>query len=302
MATSTRPTDSESPPYEDAFGAQELSARKRVEVGLSPHRPTAKAAPQRPPRTDSFAAPPAMLPAFLAMILLATVFLVLANMWDWFPAWWHAPTIVADSVRTVTAPIGEPAQIAGYQLALSDDFSKAETVLAEGNQAGKWRIEHQPTAASYRMEVWPNRVVWSLLNLPDIEPHRTQASVKVATHTPWGYAGLVNRYVDENNFYLFVVDGKGRYRVQLQENGVLTTLKPWTAADFLNLAGSTNTLTVDDDGGVQRFYGNNMLLYEAPARLPAGDAGLAGGAQQDGAAEISFDWMQLFDLLVVGER
>ena len=302
MATSTRPTDSESPAYDQPAAAQDLSARKRLEVGLSPRRPTAKAVTQRPPRTDSFAAPPAVFPAFLGVILLATVFLVLANMWNWFPAWWHAPAIVADSVRTATVPIGEPVQIAGYQLALSDDFSQAESVFAEGDEAGKWRIEHQPTASNYHMEIWPNRVVWSLLNMQDLAPHRTQASMAVATHTPWGYAGLVNRYGDENNFYLFLVDGKGRFMVQVQENGVLTTLKSWTKADFLNLAGSTNTLTVDDDGNVQRFYGNNMLLYEAPARLPVGDAGLVGGAQEDGAAEISVDWIQLFDLLVVGER
>jgi hypothetical protein len=275
----------------------ELSARKRAEVGLSPQRPTANSAPLRPPRTDTGAAPRAILPAFLGVILVATMFLVLANMWDWFPNWWHAPAIVAESVHTVTVPLGEPVQIAGYQLVLSDDFSQPDTAFAEGEQSGEWRIEHTPTAASYRMEVWPNRVVWSLLDVADPDLHRTQASMAVATHTPWGYAGLVNRYSDEDNFYLFMVDGQGRYMVQKQESGSLTTLVDWTRVDFLNMAGSTNTLTIDDDGMVQRFYGNNMLLYETPAQLPAGATGLAGGAQQEGAAEISFDWIQLFDLL-----
>lgn len=305
MENSTRPADNDplsnqSRPIEGSGVDLELSARKRMEVGLSPRRPTARVELQRPPRTRSFTAPRAVLPGALAVVLLATVFLVAANIWDWFPSWWHAPAIVADPLRAVTAPLAEPVQVAGYQLVLSDDFSRAETAFAEGLQSGKWHIEHQPTSSTYHMEVWPNRVVWSLLDLPDPDPLRMQASVTVATHTPWGYAGLVNRYVDEENFYLFLVDGQGRYTVQLQENGTLSTLKPWTKVDFLNPAGSTNTITVDDDGSMQRFYGNNMLLYETQSRLPSGDAGLAGGSHEDGVADISFDWMQLFDLLVAG--
>lgn len=307
MATSTRPADNDPLASESHVTAgtgvdPELSARKRMEVGLSPRRPTANAMPQRPPRTNTSGFSPAVWPGILGMILIATAFLVAANLWDLFPSWWHAPAVVADSVRSVTAPLGEPIEVSGYQLALADDFSRAETAFAEGVELGKWRIEHQPTAANYRMEIWPNRVVWSLLDVQEPEPQRMQTSVMVATHTPWGYAGLVNRYKDENNFYLFMVDGRGRYTVQLQEGGTLTILKPWTKAEFLNQAGSTNTLTVDDDGSMQRFYGNNMLLYESTARLPAGDSGLAGGASEEGVAEVSFDWMQRFDLLVVGGR
>ena len=298
MSTSSRTSDSAFPLHAESVVAQELGARKRVELGLSPRRPTAKAVPQRPPRVNNFPAPPAALPALLSMIVLATVFLVLANMWDWFPSWWHAPQIVADSVRTVSAPMADPVQIEGFQLLLADDFSKAETVFAVGDEAGQWRIEHQPTNSSYRIEVWPNRIVWSLLSVADPGAHRVQASAIVATHTPWGYAGVVDRYNDADNFYLFLVDGEGRFMVQVQKNGKLATLKPWTKADFLNLAGSTNTLTVDDDGRALRFYGNGMLLYEGQADMPAGGVGLVGGAQEAGVAEIRFDWLQLYDLML----
>jgi len=303
MANTTHPADPDSSTQLAANSQgggldNDISARKRMEVGLSARRPTANSAPLRPPTTNSFSAARAVLPAFLGVIVLATVFLVAANIWDWYPSWWRAPAIVADPLRTVTAPLANPVQVAGYQMVLSDDFSHADTVFAEGAQVGKWRIEHQPTSSSYLMEVWPNRIVWSLLDETDNEPQRLQASVSVATHTPWGYAGLVNRYLDEENFYLFLVDGQGRYMVQLQQDGALATLQPWTKVDFLNAAGSTNTITIDDDGTVQRFYGNNMLLYETPSRLPAGDAGLVGGSREDGVAEISFDWIQLFDLLV----
>lgn len=303
MANSARPADSDplmsrSSNPEGSGTDLDPQARKRMEVGLSARRPTANAAPLRPPSTDTSNASRAVLPALLSLILVATLFLVAANMWDWFPSWWRAPAIVADPMRAVTMPMADPVSVSGYQLALSDDFSHAETVFAEGVELGKWRIEHQPTNSTYEMDVWPNRVVWSLLDLSGPDPQRMQASVTVATHTPWGYAGLVNRYADDGNFYLFLVDGQGRFTVQMQRDGELTTLKPWTKADFLNSAGSTNAITVDDDGNTQRFYGNNMLLYESPAQLAAGDAGLAGGSNADGVAEISFDWIQLFDVLV----
>jgi len=300
MSTASSTSDSAVPPHAESVVAQDDGARKRVELGLSPRRPTAKALPQRPPRQNDFPAPPAALPALLSMIVLATVFLVLANMWDLFPSWWHAPRIVADSVRSVTSsvttPIADPVQIAGYRLLLADDFSKAETSFSVGDQPGQWRIEHQPTNSTYRMEIWPNRIVWSLLGVEDPSAHRVQASAIVATHTPWGYAGVVDRYVDAGNFYLFLVDGEGRFAVQMQKDGELATLQPWTKANFLNLAGSTNTLTVDDDGRTLRFYGNGMLLFEGPAGIDVGGVGLVGGAQDAGAAEIRFDWLQLYDL------
>ena len=77
----------------------------------------------------------------------------------------------ADSVRSVTSsvttPIADPVQIAGYRLLLADDFSKAETSFPWATSSGQWRIEHQPTNSTYRMEVWPNRIVWSLLGVED---------------------------------------------------------------------------------------------------------------------------------------
>jgi len=302
MATSTWRTGTQrsiEPQLElpDSTSSVDVSVRKRMEVGLAPRRPTANSAPQRPPDAATMNPAEALLPVFLGMILAATMLLVAANIGGWFPNWWRGPAVVADTLRAVSVPLGGSGAYTDYQMALKDDFSGSGTVFAEGASTGEWRVAHTPTASSYLMEVWPNHVVWSLLELDDASQYRTQASMSVATHTPWGFAGLINRYSDDQNFYLFMVDGKGRYTVQMQQDGSLMTLQEWTASDVLNRAGSTNTLTVDDNGNVQRFYGNNMLLYEGPTRLPAGDAGLAGGAFKDGVAEISFDWVQLFDLL-----
>lgn len=303
MATSSSNQSSTNPgsAYYASSIASDPGARKRVELGLSPRRPTAKAEPLRPPKDNVFAVPPAVLPVALALIVLATAFLVMANLWDLLPSWWPASVSLAYPSQTMTLPqaiVSAPS----FELIMADDFSQPETILTSGSQSGRWRIEHLPTESAYSMEVWPNRVVWSLVEMAERHPHRVQTSTVVTSHTPWGYGGLVDRYQDEDNFYLFAVDGQGRFQVQEQHSGALTTLQPWTRVDFLNTAGSTNTLAVDDDGQRLRFYGNNMLLYEIGVEdLPEGDVGLLGGAMDEGVAEIRFDWIQVYDLEAAGK-
>ena len=131
-----------------------------------------------------------------------------------------------------------------------------------------------------------------------IDTHRFQTSATVAARTPWGYVGIVDHYQNQSGFYIFVVDGQGRFQVLLDKDSALTALQPWTKADYLNPAGTANVLAVEDDGQTLRFYGNNMLLYEIKQiDLPAGDVGLVGGAQERGAAEVQFDWLQLYDIV-----
>jgi hypothetical protein len=122
-----------------------------------------------------------------------------------------------------------------------------------------------------------------------------QTDALVSRETPEGYAGLVVRFVDERDFYLFAVDGQGRYMVQQQVGDEAAMLQPWSAAPFLNTAGSSNVLTVEDTGEVLRFFGNGMLLHELsyPAQGP-GFVGLVGGSLGPDVADLRFDWLQLY--------
>jgi hypothetical protein len=113
---------------------------------------------------------------------------------------------------------------------------------------------------------------------------------------------LIVRYQDERHFYIFSIDGNGRYQIQQQDGEEVITVQPWAMAPFLNRAGSANLLTVEDDGTRIRFYGNNMLIAEVdnPA-YPVGFVGLAGGAQGQSMADIRFDWFQLYDAVTPAE-
>jgi hypothetical protein len=269
-------------------------ARKRMEVGLSPRRPTAKAAPQRPPDVQTLPLPPAVLALLLLGVLVVTALLLAVNVAEWRPAWWPL-SLTAGPNHTTPATGAIPLAPGGYVLTVSEDFSAPTSTLLQGEQRQEWRTQLLPAESVYQMQVWPGHLAWSLLGLEAVADYRLQTNVMVTTAAPDGYAGLVVRYQGERSFYLLAVDGMGRYLVQLQNGDQAVVVQPWTPVDFLNRAGSANVLTVEDRGDRIGFYGNGLLLYElAGPVLAPGFVGLAAGAQGDEVVEARFDWLQLF--------
>lgn len=270
-------------------------ARKRMEVGLAPTRPTAKAAPMRPPDSQVVPVPPAALAALLVAIVLVTIVLLAANMSGGLPSWWPTWTgLSAGENRNGTSVTALTNQ--NYTLRLADDFSQTTSPLMQGNRPNEWRTELRSAESVYTIEVWPNHLAWSLIGLSGLHSYRLQTSVLVDEETPGGYAGLIFRYQDERHFYLLSVDGNGRYQIQQQNGAQVITVQPWVMAPFLNRAGSANLLTIEDDGDTVRFWGNNMVIAVMDdLAYPSGLVGLAAGAQSQAPAEVHFDWFQLYD-------
>jgi hypothetical protein len=276
----------------------DVRARKRMEVGLAPVRPTAKAQPMRPPDYQALPLPPVALALLLVVVVLVTIVLLAANLSGGLPTWWPTWTGLAATVNDSAAPTAElPAQ--DYNLRLADDFSQNNSPLMQGSRPNEWRTELLPADSVYSIAVWPNHLAWSLLGLTDLQGYRLQTSVLVNGETPGGYAGLIIRYQDERHFYLLSVDGNGRYQIQQQNGDEVITVQPWVMAPFLNRAGSANLLTIEDNGERVLFYGNNVLVAElADPAYPLGFVGLAGGALGQTVAEIRFDWFQLYDAVI----
>ena len=279
----------------------DLRARKRMEVGLAPVRPTAKATPLRPPDYQSLPLPPVALALILVAVVLVTAILLAANLSGALPSWWPTWTGLAATVTRSVAPTANlPEQ--DYTLRLADDFSQSSSQLMQGSRPNEWRTELLPAQSVYSIEVSPNHLAWSLLGLADLQGYRLQTSVMVNGETPGGYAGMIVRYQDERHFYLLSVDGNGRYQIQQQNGDEVVTVQPWVMAPFLNRAGSANLLTIEDDGNRVLFYGNNMLVAELNDPVyPLGFVGLAGGAQGQAVAEIRFDWFQLYDAVAASK-
>lgn len=278
----------------------EERARKRAEIGLSPNRPTARDDLHRPP----VEAPPPdgsmrWLAWLLGGIVLATLLLVLAKT-SGAPTYW--PSVRAQSSAWLRGEgsgvftTHDTSLTAPYRRLTALDFSAGAAGLAEEELPNQHQIYADPTQDAYHMRVWPGSLAWSVLGDVCPGPSRVETSAQVLATSPDGYAGLLGRFQNARNFYLFAVNGEGEYRVTLLVDGQWRTLQPWAASPVLSRAGVENVLVLTDDGQTLSFYSNESLLHTLDTLdLPAGDTGLAGGAVSE-IADITFDWLRLYDL------
>ncbi|MEZ4864007.1 MAG: hypothetical protein R3C14_21995 [Caldilineaceae bacterium] len=277
--------------------ATERRAQKRVAIGLAPERPTAKTEVQRPPRPPLSAGQRWFLTLLLLALLATTLLLAVARANGAPTAWPQVRAYLTSWLAGQPAPrpIGGGLFGTRYQLLQEDAFVTRTGLLACNQQAGQWWMDVVPDEGLYRMSIWPGRVAWSTLATVTPSAYRLDASFTLADLMPDSYAGFVGRYQDAANFYLFVVDGHGRYQVQLWQQGVLTTLQPWTSNPLLNGAGFENVLTLEDDGERLHFGANGGELYVIiTSSLPSGQVGVLGGAGARTMAEIVINWLRLY--------
>ena len=273
-------------------------AQKRVAIGLSPRRPTARAVVQRPPRTGLARWQQGVIAGLVVALMAATVLLVIAKATGASTAWPQVRAQLAawllgqptSSVTVLTAPSPD------YRLRVEDTFATKTGLVACNQQAGQWTTDIVPGQGVYRFQLWPGRIAWSTLALTDLTTYWVEGSFMIVDVMPEGYTGLLGRYHDAENFYIFVVDGAARYQVLLWQAGVLTTVQPWTPSPVINPAGYENLLALEDDGETLSFYANEQLLFmvDAPA-LPLGATGLVGGAGARTMAETTVDWLRLYE-------
>ena len=286
------------PPQEAARRAQ-----KRAAIGLAPSRPTARATVQRPPRRGFSALQQWLLILLIGALLLTTTLLVLAKMVDSPTAWpevaaqWRAWFNPQASPSLGTYRPGE-----AYQLRVADDFTTPTGLVAEAQAAGAWSTAVVPSEGRYHMQIWPGHLTWSTIAIDPTAPYRVDASVTIVDLMPEGYSGFIARYQDSQNFYLFMVDGLGRYQSQRWQGGALQTLQPWTLNAAINRAGMENVLSIEDDGTQLRLLANGILLDTvATPQLPPGSVGLLGGAAERTMAEINVDWLRVYDFVQQGD-
>ena len=180
--------------FSPASGEEELDerARKRIEVGLSPRRPTAKSAVQRPPDVPTLPIPPWALSLLLVAVLVVTALLVVSNVTCWAPAWWPARAAALPGETGMaerTAPLADD----GYRLRLAEEFSSASSTLLQGEQRQEWHTELLPAESIYRIQVWPGHLAWSLLGLDEVADYRLQTSVVVGADAPSGVDHALSR-------------------------------------------------------------------------------------------------------------
>lgn len=308
----TRGTDPS--PLSAGNAPADVRAQKRQAIGLAPHRPTARAAVQHPPglRRAGADTPGSCFVAGLVGVALATALLVAAmalgspTSWKAVRAEWQrwaqeveapgsAAATSATSATSATPAVEAAAGAGPAMLYLATEFD-GSPVLAEQDASGRFVTGQVADAGVYRMRIWPGNLAWSLPLRTCFGPYRLEAEGGLAAETPDGYAGLVGRFVDERNFYLFALDGTGRARVLLQKAGEWRVLQDWAQTPGAGPAGSPNRLALEDDGLALAFAVNGVELFRSDdLALPAGAAGLAAGAGA-AVAQVDFDRLRLDSL------
>lgn len=259
----------------------ESAARKRQEIGLSPRRATAQGVVARPPDTRPFAAlQPWLWVTIVGLIALFTLALIVARL--------------TSSDTTSLASLEARFSNAGANATLRNDFSTDEGPLVRDFKPSQWSMGTVREAGVYRIRMSPSVIAWSSVGAGNLDHYRFSSSLQVSQETPWGYAGLLGRYTNDRNLYLAEIDGKGRFRFQVQTDGAWTTLQDWTASNALRPAGEWNELVVVDSGSDVSIEANGEELFSTRAVwLPAGDAGVVAGSLQPAVAQADFDWIAL---------
>lgn len=267
--------------------------RKRMAIGLSPQRPTAQAAHQRPPeRQRNDRRRIWTLVGLIAAMMVVTMLLVVVRVAD-------APTSWPDILRSVgrlpgrilnptEAGVRFPAVLAaGRQTDLDSiwstriDFGKADLMIAESARSDAFVIGPDPEEGVYRMRLWPDNVAWVIVGPDCSASHQIETETLLDIATPSGQAMLVGRFHDERNFYLFGVNGKQEFEVIMVKDGLWTADQAPQYDAAINPAGIVNTLALHDDGDTMRFTANGKILFqEQVPDLAIGRMGLAGRAVQ----------------------
>ena len=113
--------------------------------------------------------------------------------------------------------------------------------------------------------------------------------------------GLICRYQDEENFYLFLISGDGFYAIGKYQSGedrvtYLTEDGQFSQSDQINQGAATNQMQASCIGNELSLAVNGYpLLTVTDSEFASGEIGLAVSSLQQGTVEVDFD-----DLKVIG--
>lgn len=185
------------------------------------------------------------------------------------------------------------------RLVIADSFLEPTVSLASAAVNEQWVMDFLPDGSGiYRMRVWPTKIAWTSLGGVAVpKQFRLETTMQVNPLVPEGYGGFLARYQDDDNYYVFVVDGRGNYQVALRENGAWSITQQWSNKPAIHLAGDQqNVIALEDTHDLLRVYANDALLGEFEPTLPTGLTGFVSGTQSTQTAEVDYSGLSLYEL------
>lgn len=271
----------------------EERARKREAIGLAPQRPTAKAVLHSPPEAKGR--------SLLWPVVVLSVLGVTGLLYVWCGLPYSPSNGRTPCIRWPGVPVEDLAghaflPDANERLILRDDFSDPQLPLRIHTDA-EYALGFLGDLYQIRVER-SGTLAWTTLGQLDLGAYRLETDLRLSADQEfaWGFGGVIVRFQNDESFYLFAIDRRGQYQMQLVHNGIWRTIQPWTPTTALTDKRQT-VLAVVDDGITLRFIINGMQVDEVPdPQLPSGDVGLVVGARSHGQARGLFDWVALYEI------
>jgi hypothetical protein len=169
-----------------------------------------------------------------------------------------------------------------------DDFSNTDSGWFTGEQTGSRLYYDQ---AGYRILVdQPNIIAWATPALYFKDVSIEVDATKVAGPDD-NLFGILCRYQDENNFYLFVIGSNAYYEVGKYKHGEYSVIEDtWGFSDAIHKGRTTNRIRADCIGSTLTLYVNDLKLVEvSDSEFAGGDVGLTAAAFKLGNTNIWFD-------------
>jgi hypothetical protein len=151
------------------------------------------------------------------------------------------------------------------------------------------------TGGRYRWQATgkQNFVWWGYPGGTVAEDFHVAVEVEQISGPPGGEAGVVFR-LNDNDFYLFEIDDRQRFRIRIQQSGEWNDILGWFRTDAIRV-NALNRLALTGTGSHFAFFINDQFVYEMDDdRIEAGKTGLLIGHRRAGVEEIyEFDNFEL---------
>ena len=206
----------------------------------------------------------------------------------------------ANSPHLQASPIDRADQIREVEPDLTDDFYEITDL---------WNTSYDgDTASYYKAGAFhisinaENLVVWEVGDI-DAADFLVEVDVSHYDGSLVNEGGLLFRYVDDENFYLFTVSSDGLYAVKKLEDDEITTLIDWTESDALETGErSTNRLMVLAEGDQFALFINEELVDEVvDDTFTEGSIALVAGSLDEYEVDIAFDNFALWHIDAASE-
>jgi hypothetical protein len=142
----------------------------------------------------------------------------------------------------------------------------------------------------------PNQHSWTVADQPVADFEVEFDTRALTTNQDVGY-GVLFRYQDTENNYLFAIGNDGYYSIALRQDGILTALRAWQQWPHVHRGEKGNRLRVRCREEICRFFTNGEFTAEITAdAFNSGRIGLWAQSFTNESLDVTFENIRLWSL------